>query len=74
MVSPIAGLVWSNVVPACRSCSAIKRIGWENACARVMLYLTANMDRDESDANLEYFAESPDDPYIAAPVGEMPHD
>lgn len=72
-VSPIAGLVWSNVVPACRSCAQIKRIGWENAYARVTMYLTANMNRTEVDANLEYFNETPDDPYIAAPM-ETPHD
>jgi hypothetical protein len=38
-----------------------------------MLYLTANMDRTEQDANLEYFSETPDDPFIAAPV-ETPSD
>lgn len=74
MVSPIAGLTWQNVVPACRSCAAIKRVGWENACARVMLYLTANMDRSEADANLEYFSEPEGGPDLIAPVGETPHD
>lgn len=73
MVSTIAGLVWSNVVPACRSCAQIKRVGWENTYARVTMYLTANMDRTETDANLEYFNETPDGPDLIAPV-ETPHD
>lgn len=53
-----AGLTWNNIIPACRSCSEIKRVGWEKACVRVMQYLAANEDRTEEDISLEYFAET----------------
>jgi hypothetical protein len=56
-----AGLTWQNVVPCCRSCAEIKRVGWEKICVRVMQYLMANEGRTETDVNLEYFAETPSD-------------
>lgn len=65
MINPLAGLVWDNIVPMCRSCSQIKRTGWHNACTRIMTYLAANVNRSEDDINLEYHHESEDDePYV----------
>lgn len=72
-MNPFAGLTWQNVVPACRSCSFIKRTGFGTVQKRVMEYLLSNVGRDESDINLEYLYESEDSLDIIAPV-EAPHD
>lgn len=67
-MNPFAGLTWSNVVPACRSCSYLKRTGFGTVQKRIEEYLLANKDRDESSINLEYIYEDPDEDYTIAPV------
>lgn len=68
-----AGLSWDNVVPMCRSCSYVKKTGFGTIQQRVLKYLLANKDRDESSINLEYLYEPEDGLDIIAPV-EAPHD
>lgn len=72
-MNPFAGLTWHNVVPACRSCSYLKRTGFGTVQKRIEEYLLANKDRDESSINLEYLYEPEDGLDIIAPV-EAPHD
>jgi hypothetical protein len=65
VMNPYQGLVWSNIVPACRSCSYIKRTGFGTVQKRIEEYLLANRDRSEEDISLEYHYESEDDePYV----------
>jgi len=64
MVDPLRGLVWENVVPACRSCMVHKRHGFESALQRVRQYLSANSSRTEEDIRLEYSGEEPDEVYV----------
>lgn len=72
-MNPYAGLTWSNIVPACRSCSYIKRTGFGVVQQRILQYLLANKDRSEDDINLEFLYEPEDGPDIIAPV-ETPSD
>jgi hypothetical protein len=65
MMNPYQGLTWSNIVPACRSCSHIKRTGFGAIQQRIEKYLLANQGRDESDINLEFLYEPEDTPDIA---------
>lgn len=53
MLNPIAGLVWENVVPVCRSCSQHLHHGFETALKKAREYLTANVGRTEEDIRLE---------------------
>lgn len=71
-MNPFAGLTWSNIVPACRSCSYIKRTGFGVVQKRILEYLLSNQNRDESDINLEYYYET-EGVLDIAPV-EAPHD
>lgn len=65
MMNPYEGLVWSNIAPACRSCSYIKRAGFGTVQKRIEEYLLANAGRSESDISLEYHYENEDDePYV----------
>lgn len=45
MVSPDKGLVYDNVVPACRACSKRRKEGYEEAEDRVRVYL--NVEREQ---------------------------
>lgn len=53
MLNPIAGLVWENVVPVCRSCSQHLRHGFEVALKKARTYLEANVGRTEEDIRIE---------------------
>lgn len=59
MVSRDKGLIYDNVVPACRACSKRRREGYEEAEDRVRVYLSMERvqhfipSREESDANGE---------------------
>lgn len=52
-VSPLAGLIYENVVPACKACHKIKRTGFEQAHSRVLSYLTSAQRGESVDVSCD---------------------